>query len=88
MKMKLYLYLLLSIILSLFTSVKGIDCDAPPTLTKLNFFGSNLTENTLHEVGGKLRYSSKFVGGENSYYLTCNASHSDSFSTSISLSLS
>ena len=49
----------LPLLLALFTSVEGQTCNAPPTVTELNFFGSELTENTLHLPGGKLRYSSK-----------------------------
>lgn len=44
--------------LALFTTpVKG-ECEgAPATVTKLNFFDANLTQNTLHIPGGQLRYT-------------------------------
>lgn len=43
--------------LALFTPVKG-ECEgAPSTVTKLNFFDANLTQNTLHLAGGQLRYT-------------------------------
>jgi hypothetical protein len=59
----------LTLFLLLFTAVKGEDLECgggPPTNTTLKFFGSIVTVNTLHEVGGELRYKNigTFKGAE------------------------
>ena len=56
----------LPLFLLLFTAVKGVDpqqCGGPGTTTQLTFFGSTLTNNTLHLPGGMLRYQSESSRG-------------------------
>jgi hypothetical protein len=47
--------------LALLTPVVG-ECEAPPTVTELNFFDSTLAVNTLHLPGGELRYEGESMG--------------------------
>jgi hypothetical protein len=48
---------------ALFDTVSG-ECDGTQTddvVTALDFFGSTVTTNTLHETGGELRYGSEYT---------------------------
>jgi hypothetical protein len=55
------LSLALPLLLAPFASGQG-GCEAPPTETKLTFFDSVVSQNTLHEIGGLLRFDSKSTG--------------------------
>jgi len=51
------LFCILSVLLStIIAKVSGDDCNAPDTVTQLDFFSSTLVTNTLHIPNGELRY--------------------------------
>ena len=62
--MKLF-YIVLALLSVILVPVNGDfhhdnDCEAPETVTQLDFFASELVNNTLHLPGGELRYEGTF----------------------------